>query len=192
MLYGRISLLIYSKWRNLSFANNLTQEAPDFYSGRWECMGWGVPQIQKRCSEVLDGSQSDEVCTLIGLFLSWVITSSILIPSTSRATDPLGELLSSSATAGAWPGGHWAWLCDQCHPQGRHHGYWRGKKADAGVNYWMIQMRVLFWLCLWHGQVPGPGIKLAPEQWPEPQQRQLRIFNLLRKLPRWKLLMRYF
>ena len=28
-------------------------------------------------------------------------------------------------------------------------------------------------------EVPGPGIKPAPQQWPEPQQQQWRILNSL-------------
>ena len=63
-----------------SFANNLTLEVSDFYSGRWEFIRWEIPQIPKRCSEVLGGSEGDRVFTLIGFFLNWVITSPILIP----------------------------------------------------------------------------------------------------------------
>ena len=33
------------------------------------------------------------------------------------------------------------------------------------------------WLHPKHVEVPGPGIKSAPLQWPEPQQRQCRILN---------------
>lgn len=45
------------------FANNLTQEVPDFYNGRWEFIRWGVLQILKRCPEVLDGSEWQIVCS---------------------------------------------------------------------------------------------------------------------------------
>ena len=33
--------------------------------------------------------------------------------------------------------------------------------------------------CPWHAEVPRPGIKRVPQQWPEPQQGQCQIFNLL-------------
>ena len=38
-----------------------------------------------------------------------------------------------------------------------------------------------FWPCLQHqhGEVPGPGIKLAPQRRPEPQQWQCQILNPL-------------
>ena len=36
-----------------------------------------------------------------------------------------------------------------------------------------------FWLCPWHVEVPGPGIKPAPELWPEPLQWQCWILNPL-------------
>ena len=37
----------------------------------------------------------------------------------------------------------------------------------------------IFWPCSQHVQVPGPGIKPVPQQWPEPQQSQHLILNLL-------------
>ena len=37
----------------------------------------------------------------------------------------------------------------------------------------------MFWPCPRHAEVPGSGIKPMPQQWPEPQQRQCWILNLL-------------
>ena len=36
-----------------------------------------------------------------------------------------------------------------------------------------------FCLCPWHVEIPGPGIKTTPQQWPKPQQWQFQILNLL-------------
>ena len=37
----------------------------------------------------------------------------------------------------------------------------------------------VFWPCLWHAKVPGPGMEPAPQQWLEPLQWQHQLFNLL-------------
>ena len=44
---------------------------------------------------------------------------------------------------------------------------------------------VLFWLCLRHVEVPGPGIKPAPQQWPELLQWQHQVLThcTTRELP---------
>ena len=36
-----------------------------------------------------------------------------------------------------------------------------------------------FWPCLWHADIPKPGIKPVPQQPPEPQKWQLWILNSL-------------
>ena len=40
---------------------------------------------------------------------------------------------------------------------------------------------VLFWLYTWHVEVPGPGIKPKPQQWPKPLQWQYWILNPIRE-----------
>ena len=37
----------------------------------------------------------------------------------------------------------------------------------------------IYWPCLSHVEVPMPGIKPVPQQWPKPLQWQNQIFNLL-------------
>lgn len=79
------------------------------------------------------------------LACSWVgwLHLPFLFPGTPGAVDLLGELLPGFVLMGAWLGGHWAWLCDPCNPEGRHHRYWTGLKSDAGFNYRIIKVRVL-------------------------------------------------
>ena len=36
-----------------------------------------------------------------------------------------------------------------------------------------------FWLCLWHAEVSGPGIELAPQLWPELQHCQITFYILV-------------
>lgn len=68
------------------FANNLTQEVLDFYNGRWEFIRWGVLQILKRCSKVLDGSERQ------------IVHSNWLVPEK-------GDYISHSYSQA--PPGHW-------------------------------------------------------------------------------------
>ena len=44
---------------------------------------------------------------------------------------------------------------------------------------YMIYIYIFFLPCLWHVEVPTPGIKTIPQQWPKPQQWQCQILNPL-------------
>lgn len=41
----------------------------------------------------------------------------------------------------------------------------------------VIYKKIIFWLHLWHVEVPGVGIEPVPQQWPRPRTWQCWIFN---------------
>ena len=47
------------------------------------------------------------------------------------------------------------------------------------LNRWQysVNMTFFFWPPLCYAEVPGPGIKPTPQQWPKPQQWQCQILN---------------
>ena len=52
-------------------------------------------------------------------------------------------------------------------------------KYRWGVSFLFFFFKNVFWLCPCHVQVPGPGIKHLPQQWPELLQWQYQILNPL-------------
>ena len=67
--------------------------------------------------------------------------------------------------------------------------YELGYLSTSLVKIWFIQhlkviyffvfcfVLFLFWPCLWHVELPGPGTEPVPQQWPKPQQQQHQILN---------------
>ena len=50
---------------------------------------------------------------------------------------------------------------------------------EVGDERGVVWLLFCCWLLLWHVEIPRPGTEPMPQQWPEPQQRQGQILNLL-------------
>ena len=60
-------------------------------------------------------------------------------------------------------------------------------KVTLFLLSFFLLFKNLFWLHLWHVEVPGPGIKFKLQLWPVPQLWQCWILNLLHWARDWTL-----